>query len=368
MVTRIGKVSNLNQMEKSVLDSLAMPVLAFSRDGRLVYGNQASRYFWHIQPERLLDISIHQLFGKNSEVEEKLHRVIDNEVSYTMEPYYLDRGEGRPPLMLRVQIDPMSRENQPTTMAVVTFWDQTKRARMENRATEGRLMDSIALMVRRLAHELQNPLSGVKGATQLLSRHLRETPEFGEYPSIILKEIERLERLVKSLLQHGNDQHLSLNAFNLHELLDTVIWFQQNSGRAVRFHRDYDPSLPDMVGDRDNLHQVFLNLIQNAMEASPSDGQVFIRTKMLGPWQVEYIQPEPGRVYFQIEIEDQGRGIVEENQTRLFTPFFTTKKNGNGLGLSISFQIIRAHGGDLRYRTAPGGGAVFCAIIPLMEL
>lgn len=227
-------------------------------------------------------------------------------------------------------------------------------------------MDSIGFMVRRLAHELQNPLGGIKGATQLLARHMDGDDEFREYPRVVLKELERLERLVKNLLQHGGDAPLNKSSFNLHELLDTVIWFQKNSSGRIAFERIFDPSLPDIFGDRDRLHQVFLNLIRNAAEASPPQGMVRVYTRTLGPWRDNEVIGERPGIVFQIEIVDQGPGVASENVEKLFTPFFTTKIKGNGFGLSLCYQIVRSHGGHLRYQNATPNGAAFIVNLPLV--
>jgi two-component system nitrogen regulation sensor histidine kinase GlnL len=249
--------------------------------------------------------------------------------------------------------------------ALLSFWDQTTREQMATHEQEQRVMESISLMVQRLAHELQNPLSGVKGATQLLARKIREVPELNEYAGVILRELERMERLVRGLLSQGGDPPLTKAAFNVHELLDGLIWFQNNAQDHLTFRREYDPSLPDLLADRDRLHQVFLNLLQNAAEASPRNGTITVRTQMVGPWQERDLHQMPPGTYFLIEVEDQGPGVPRENIGRLFTPFLTTKKTGHGLGLSISYQIVRVHSGQIRYRTSPEGGAIFSVLLPM---
>jgi two-component system nitrogen regulation sensor histidine kinase GlnL len=154
---------------------------------------------------------------------------------------------------------------------------------------------------------------------------------------------------------------------NLHEMLDGVIWFHNNAGTGITVSRDYDPSIPDLVADRDRLHQVFLNLLQNAAEASPPGGTIIVRTRVLGPWQAWESLPERSGVHFLIEVEDEGTGVATEDIPRLFTPLFTTRKTGHGLGLSICYQIVRAHKGQIRYRTSRSGGAIFSVLIPLEE-
>lgn len=352
-------------MESAIIEGLSTPLLVADQQGRVRRGNTAAGYFWRLPHERLGEHTLQRLFGEQSLVTRNAARAIAEESSFTINAYRFEQGEGLPPLYLRVQIDPIAVSGGRVDHALIVFWDETSHQQRESASREERLMDSIGLMVRRLAHELQNPLSGVKGATQLLSRRFKQEPELTEYSGVILRELERLERLVQSLLEYGGEPPLHRTTFNLHELLDDVIWFESNAGHDVSFVRDYDPSLPDIEADRDRLHQVFLNLIRNAVDASPAGGRVSVRSDILGPWQGQGEMPFGSRVYFRVDIEDQGPGLGEDERERLFTPFFTTKRNGTGLGLAISYQLARAHGGYLRYRDANPHGAVFSVLVPM---
>lgn len=354
-------------LEQAILESFTTPLLAADRTGRVSFANLAAAQFWKQQPARMTEFTVARLFGPRSLVATQLERAIREETSCIIDQFRLEQGEGMPPLFLRVQIDPVIQPNRPAEGALIAFWDETARERQALSDQEQRTMDAIGLMVRRLAHELQNPLSGVKGATQLLSRRAKDDPDLQEYAAVMLREMERLERLVRSLLIQGGGAPLQLAKFNLHELLDAVIWFHNNAGTGITVARDYDPSLPDITADRDRLHQVFLNLLQNAAEASPPQGTVTVRTRMLGPWQDAESLPERMGVHFLIEVEDEGTGVAPEDLPRLFTPLFTTKKSGHGLGLSICYQIIRAHKGHIRYRPNRSGGSVFGVLLPLEE-
>jgi two-component system nitrogen regulation sensor histidine kinase GlnL len=349
----------------ALLESLTTPVLVVDRDGFIHYANPAAGQFWRIAPERLREFTLWKLFGIESRLSVNMQRAFDEEAPSTVDGYRFAQGEGLPPLSLHIQLDPVLIAGQPVERALLTFWDQTARVQRVAQEQEQRVMESISLMVQRLAHELQNPLSGVKGATQLLARKIRELPELSEYAAVMLKELERMERLVSGLLSGGGDLPLTKTAFNVHELLDGLIWFQKSAREGLVFRRDYDPSLPELVGDRDRLHQVFLNLLQNAAEASPPGAEVCVRTAMIGPWQEREPLALPPGTFFQIEIEDHGAGVPPEHVGRLFTPFLTTKRTGHGLGLSISYQIVRAHGGQIRYRTGADGGAIFAVLLPL---
>jgi two-component system, NtrC family, nitrogen regulation sensor histidine kinase GlnL len=348
----------------AIVDSLTTPLLVVSRDGRVRQANPAAGLLWSMAPGRLAEFTVERLFPLDPRVSQAVTRAIEGESSSIVTGLRIEQGPDQT-LLLRALVDPLQEPGQPLELALIVLWDETQRDRVESAAREAHLMESLGLMVRRVAHELQNPLSGIKGATQLLARKLARTPEFAEFPDVILKELERLERLIRNMLGYGADPPLNRSRFNLHELLDEVLWFVANSGVPLRLEREYDPSLPELCADRDRMHQVFLNLIRNAAEASPEGGRVRVRTQIAAPWQEREQLPDPTRTYFRIDVEDEGPGVPEGDRARLFTPFFTTKRSGTGLGLAISYQIVRAHEGLLRYRPAAEQGSVFTVLLPV---
>lgn len=358
------------ELGSTIVDSLSMPLLVVDRTGKVRQGNAAAGLFWRISPGRLAGYSVKRLFAADPRLMAAVERAMDSESSSTIDGLPVDQGEGQAPLLLRAQVDPVLVPGQPVQWALVVLWDETRKVQAESAAREAQLMESLGLIVRRLAHELQNPLSGVKGATQLLARRLNRSEEFSEFPGVILKELERLERLIKSMLSYGAEPPLVPTAFNLHALVDEVLWFVSNSEFDVELVRDYDPSLPDLRADRDRIHQVLLNLLRNAVESAseaPGAGRVRVRTEMQGPWNAKVALPDPNRTYFCVEVEDNGAGVRPKDRARLFTPFFTTKRSGTGLGLAISYQIVRAHEGALLFRPAAGNGAVFTMLLPMVE-
>jgi two-component system nitrogen regulation sensor histidine kinase GlnL len=351
----------------ALIESLTTPLLVVEREGRVRCANPAAALFWRSTAARLKESSVQRLFPGDERLAQAVARAVDSETSSTLTGLSLEAGPEQDPVLLRAQVDPVLEQDQPVRLALIVLWDETLQARVESAAREAQRMESLGITVRRVAHELQNPLSGIKGATQLLARGLGKGSELAEYPAVILKELERLERLIRNMLGYGAEPPLTPSRFNLHALLDEVLWFVSNSGADVELLRDYDPSLPELWADRDRMHQVFLNLIRNAAEASPPGGTVRVRTEIVGPWQEREQLPDPTRTYFRIEVEDEGPGVPEAHRPRLFTPFFTTRRAGTGLGLAISYQIVRAHEGALRYRPAPGGGAIFAVLLPLGE-
>ncbi len=210
-----------------------------------------------------------------------------------------------------------------------------------------------------LAHELRNPLAGLKGAAQLLARraHGRDADE-SELIDLIGAEIERLNTLLEQLLSPAPQRpHAPLN---IHAALERVLRLAENeAGWSVRLLRDYDPSIPEFPGDADRLTQALLNLVRNAMQSGATS--VTVRTR------VEHGQRIAGQPYplaLRLEVADDGRGVPEELTEHLFLPLVSGRAEGTGLGLALAQQVAREHRGTLSYRSRPGH-TVFTLLLPL---
>ncbi|MEE9542166.1 MAG: ATP-binding protein [Thermodesulfobacteriota bacterium] len=214
----------------------------------------------------------------------------------------------------------------------------------------------------KLAHEVRNPLSGIRGAAQLVDRKI-DDKEIKEYSSLIISEVDRLTGIVKEMLNFTRPARLVTKGLNIHRLIDQVllILLENESVKPVR--KEYDPSLPMILGDADQLTQVFLNLIKNAREAAGDDGEIRIITRVATDFHLAK-EGTSASQFALIEIRDNGPGIENENIDKIFTPFFTTKDSGSGLGMSISLSIIKEHGGFMKVNSAPGKGTSLLVYIP----
>lgn len=210
-----------------------------------------------------------------------------------------------------------------------------------------------------LAHELRNPLAGLKGAAQLLSRRLEADPgDSRELVAMIGSEVERLTGLVDRLLTPAPPRpHAPLN---IHAVLERVLRLgESDAGWAVRLVRDYDPSLPEFAGDADRLMQAVWNLVRNAIEAGAT--HVTLRTRAEHAVRIaDTVHP----IALRLEIIDDGRGVPEELTERLFLPLVSGRAEGSGLGLALAQQVAREHRGSLAYRSRPGH-TVFTLLLPL---
>lgn len=211
--------------------------------------------------------------------------------------------------------------------------------------------------LRGLAHEVKNPLAGVRGAAQLLARRVAD-PELMRLAGLIVTEADRLVALTNRLLQPGGKPHLS--ALNLHEVAERArALIGAEAEPSLHLDRDYDPSLPLLRGHGDRLLQLVLNLMRNALQAGAS--RIGLRTR------VEHnvlIGEKVSRLVARFDVIDDGSGVPEEMRDTLFLPFVSGRSKGTGLGLALAQEIAAEHGGSLSYRSRPGQ-TVFTLLLPI---
>jgi two-component system, NtrC family, nitrogen regulation sensor histidine kinase GlnL len=216
-------------------------------------------------------------------------------------------------------------------------------------------------MIRQLAHEIKNPLGGIRGAAQLLERQL---PEDGlrEYTQVVISETDRLAGLVDTLLGPGGPPNKQ--PVNVHELLEYVVRIVRAEGRpASTIRRDYDAGLPIVDLDRDQIVQALLNLVRNAAAALNGQGELTLRSRAVSNFTIGDIRH---RVVASIEIEDDGPGIPKDLQDSVFYPLVTSRPDGTGLGLPAAQELISRHGGLIEFESRPGR-TVFFVRIPLTQ-
>ncbi|MCH9828767.1 MAG: nitrogen regulation protein NR(II) [Gammaproteobacteria bacterium] len=214
-------------------------------------------------------------------------------------------------------------------------------------------------LVRGLAHEIKNPLGGIRGAAQLLEREFPDS-QHREYTRVIIREVDRLQNLVNRLL--GPNRLPAHNFLNVHEVIEHVRkLIEAEAPDGVSVQRDYDPSIPDVIADREQLIQAVLNVARNALQALDGHGQVMVRTRARRRFTIG------GRMHklvVQIDIEDDGPGIPPSLLEKIFYPMVTTRAEGSGLGLPISQHLIHTHGGLIECQSQPGC-TVFSIYLPL---
>ncbi|MCB1555651.1 MAG: PAS domain-containing sensor histidine kinase [Xanthomonadales bacterium] len=216
---------------------------------------------------------------------------------------------------------------------------------------------ALSVALKGLAHEVKNPLAGLKGAAQLLQRRLSDG-DSTRYLEVILAETERLSNLMERLLNPTPER--APEGVNIHAVLERVrLLAEAEAGWAVRIVRDYDPSLPEIQGDPDRLTQALLNLVRNALQADASE--VRLRTRAENG---VVIGDHAYRLALRVDVVDDGRGVPESLTERIFLPLVTGRAEGTGLGLALAQQVAREHAGSLGFRSRPGH-TVFTLLLPV---
>ena len=248
---------------------------------------------------------------------------------------------------------------------IVIFRDMTNVFKIQEEILRMDRLVSLGKLSSGIAHELRNPLAGIKTTAQALSEEMSKDDSRREYLNRITKEIDRLNDLLKTFFSFAKPQKLNLIDCSVKDVINEIIpfLFKEIADQGVRFVEAYHPQLPKIKVDKNQMYQVFLNLFLNAIQAMPNGGELKIEVNPT----VSYSQDGPSQNFIKIVISDTGKGIPPNIIHRIFDPFFTTKPKGIGLGLSITYQIIKKHGGTIKVESKLEKGTSFIINLPVIS-
>jgi len=354
--------SPLSHFEPTELfDSLSTGIVVLDAQLCPIYANVSAQDFMAVSLRQARGRPFADLFYDPRQLVEVLRRSIANLETCTQHELVLKAlgsAANREASVVDLIVTPL--EGQVTgTYLLLELTNATQRQRIsrDNDILTG--MDGSRLMVRQLAHEVKNPLGGLRGAAQLLDRQLPD-PELREYTAVIINEADRLVALVDSMAVSSGPPRK--DPMNVHEICEHVVrLIRAEAPAGVQIERDYDPSLPDGLFDRHQVIQSLLNVARNAMQAVGSHGRIVVRTRVRGNL---HIGKSRHRLVADIEVEDNGPGVPADLIKTLFLPLVTGRSNGSGLGLAVAQDLATRHGGIIEFTSQPGR-TVFSLLLPI---
>jgi len=353
---------------ENILSSLRDGIIVIDTNKRVTFFNQAAESLLDLPISQALGRSFDNLPGMDSESRLLVGDTLSTGKTYSSYKRTLALKRQGKTLFLDITTSPLFNERGNICGVVLVLRDFTMVRDLEDEVRRKDILASIGSVAAGIAHEIKNPLGSIIGASQLLYEEVKNNSELSQCLKIVLKEAERVNRLIEDLLSLTKPTKLNRKKVNIHEILKNILLLERASSanKEVNFQEEYDPSLPEILADKEKLTQVFLNLIRNGLEAMSGRGTLKLVTKVSTDYHVSRVglekRPRPMIV---VEIHDQGKGIPEEDMAKLFTPFYTTKPKGVGLGLVVSHKIVEEHEGFIKVESKIGRGTIFKVYLPL---
>lgn len=341
----------LSRLE-AIMDELRVGVVAVDSRGRVELQNPAASRILGLSTEATLGRPLADCIGAEHPAVALIRDALEAGREVLAHSCPLRARFGGEDLIVDLCACPISEDG--VGGALLTLEDRTIGHELEELLDQRTRSELFAHLAAGIAHELGNPLGGIRGAAELLQKKL-EDDGLRRYSELIRGETDRMRRLLEDLgeLTRGGD--LRLREANVHRVLDGILELHGRSEGWERISvlREYDPSIPEIEIDPDRLTQVLLNLMRNAVEAMGGKGTLTVRTRVDTDY---HVSPDrPGRVHMlSIDVEDTGPGIPEEHVPHIFTPFFTRRPDGTGLGLAIAQHWTVRHGGRISVSSQPG--------------
>ena len=341
------------------LDLLASAVVLVDDRRGIRYLNPAAENLIAASIKTLQGKPLHDVLNYSHSLQTALEEAISNRWSYTGQNVELKRVDGTL-LQVNCTVTPV---DIASGGLLIEMWpiDQQLRASREERVLEQQQANRE--LIRNLAHEIKNPLGGIRGAAQLLEHELAElanAPALREYTQVIIKEADRLQDLMQRLLTPQRPMHPG--PVSIHEVLERVrSLLVSEFPQTLKVRRDYDTSLPDLVGDREQLIQAILNIARNAAQAMKGSGTITLRTRAVR--QVT-LAKKRYRLALELQVIDDGPGIPPDILERMFYPLVSGREGGSGLGLTIAQNFVLHHHGTIECESRPGRTA-FILRLPL---
>jgi len=358
---------NLPEFYANVIDSVGDGVIVLDRSGKVILMNPVAEELAGVSRRISRGQPFSVIFKGDVLLLEMAEMSSTSGMAITgHENIVLKRGSRITPLS--VTVSPLLLADGVRAGTIILLRDLTNIRELEEAVRKSDRLSTLGTLAAGLAHEIRNPLGGIKGAAQLIEMELAEDDELRDCTRIVLKEVQRVNRIVEELLDLSAPRSLNLVGVNLHKVLAHIVFLEQQAteGKNITFQRHLDPSIPPILADEGRITQLFLNLVKNAVEAVGDSGIIEISSRIVSEYSMTQKGERRSRMVA-IEVADNGTGIPPEAIENLFTPFYTTKEKGTGLGLAICQKIVAEHRGMIRVDSDNGRGTTFTIMLPLVQ-
>ncbi|MEW6684906.1 MAG: ATP-binding protein [Candidatus Edwardsbacteria bacterium] len=353
------KLKSLKEYNENILASITSGVIVVDLEDKVTtFNHEASKIL------RLPSVAV--IDRKLSEFEEL--KPIDNLLRQTREtgrPIFkgeisLKNKHTERGIDLGISTSILRTQTTRTNGAIAIFRDLSEIRELEERMRRSEQLVMLGSMAAAVAHEIRNPLNSIAGFAQLLQTKIASTNPHRRYADIIVQESFRIDILITDILDFVRQRKLQLVPLKIEQLIETVISSRKEVAekKGISLRQNFTSPLPSILGDSVRLERVFLNLVNNALEATQENGGVVVSAGLV---------QKDGEDEIEISVQDDGCGIPQKNLKQIFTPFFTTKERGTGLGLSIVQKIVEDHGGTVSVESEEGKGATFFVYLPVKE-
>ncbi len=345
----------------AVFNALDMPILVISPSGDVISANTSAEQFVGKSAAGFLGSPLRDVIASGDSIEQLAKRASEQKINVTEHGIEIENPRLGKTAVIDVSASPIPDMDD---HVVLRIHERTVSQQVDRRLGYLGAARAVSGMGSVLAHEIKNPLSGIRGASQLLESHVSDNDK--PLTTLIRDEVDRICGLVDRMGQFAGDTPFHPVAVNIHQVLDRVHQVAVNGFAShVRFVTNYDPSLPAASGERDHLIQIFLNLVKNAAEAVPhKGGEICLSTSYRpGVRLATSGEHAPRHLPLVVEVTDNGQGIPDDIKDFLFDPFVTSKPHGSGLGLALCAKIVGDHGGMIDFDSEPGR-STFRVLLP----
>jgi two-component system nitrogen regulation sensor histidine kinase GlnL len=349
---------------KGILDAVLDGVVVVDADGRIEFVNAEACRILEASDETAAAAPLEQIVGPDHAVA-KVAQAVAASGRSIIESERRIRRRFAADVVVDVAASPLHDDDRRRTGVVIALRDRTIRQTLEEWVSERERIAAFGQIAAGIAHEVKNPLGGIRGAAEILSRRAADERS-RDAADLIVREVDRITVLVDDLMVFTHGESVDLASVNIHRVLDDVVELLSMDPLAsgVELVRTFDPSIPDLLADADRLVQVFLNLARNGLQALEGSGRLRFETRMTLDHR---LTDEHGASLptISVTVEDDGPGISAELLDKVTTPLFTTRSGGTGLGLAVARHWVALHGGVLRIESSPGEGARVRVSLPL---